>query len=112
MSERDLTSWKEIASHLGVNVRTAQRWERERGLPLRRFPGRRGRVAITKTALDVWQRTAKHDSSTSRDGVVCYRWPLSKTVMAELRVTGAPVTITHLQRLRQYLDLVHDSLQE
>jgi serine/threonine-protein kinase len=31
-----LASWKEIASYLGVSVRTAQRWERTEGLPARR----------------------------------------------------------------------------
>ena len=34
--QRPLTSWKEIASYLGKGVRTVQRWERERGLPVRR----------------------------------------------------------------------------
>jgi hypothetical protein len=111
MSEHELTSWKEIATHLGINVRTAQRWERERRLPVRRLPGGRGRVATTITALDAWQRTAKSDTQNSHSGVVCYRWPLSKTVTAELRVTGAPLTTEHLTRLRQYLDLVNDSIQ-
>lgn len=31
-----LTSWKEIAAHLGVSVRTVQRWESKEGLPVRR----------------------------------------------------------------------------
>ena len=31
---RELNSWTEIAHHLGVNVRTAQKWERERRLPV------------------------------------------------------------------------------
>jgi hypothetical protein len=30
------TSWKEIAKYLGKGVRTAQRWEHEAGLPIRR----------------------------------------------------------------------------
>ena len=29
-----LDSWKEIARHLGRDVRTVMRWERERGLPV------------------------------------------------------------------------------
>jgi TolB-like protein/Tfp pilus assembly protein PilF len=36
LPERRLTSWKEIAAHLGVSVRTAQRWEVAEGLPIRR----------------------------------------------------------------------------
>lgn len=31
-----LNSWKEIAAHLGASVRTAQRWERNEGLPVHR----------------------------------------------------------------------------
>jgi hypothetical protein len=31
-----LTSWKDIATHLGKGVRTVQRWEGELGLPVRR----------------------------------------------------------------------------
>lgn len=41
--ERELSSWKEIAAHPGVSVRTAQDRERSRGLPVRRLPGVRRR---------------------------------------------------------------------
>lgn len=34
--DRGLTSWKEIAAYLGVSVRTAQRWEANEELPVRR----------------------------------------------------------------------------
>lgn len=36
MPQGQLTSWKEIAAHLGVSVRTAQRWETTENLPVRR----------------------------------------------------------------------------
>lgn len=49
-----LTSWKEIAAHFGVTVRTAQKWEAERGLPVERRPGPRGRVYADPAALDAW----------------------------------------------------------
>jgi hypothetical protein len=106
----ELITWKEIANHLGVNVRTAQRWERERGLPVRRLPGRSGRLVVARAALDVWQRTAQTTSRSPHE-VACYRWPLSPRVTAELRLHGAPLTLDHLNRLRQYLDLVQQSLQ-
>jgi hypothetical protein len=32
-----LSSWKEIAAYLGKGLRTVQRWERKRGLPVRRI---------------------------------------------------------------------------
>jgi hypothetical protein len=50
-----LSSWKEIASHLGVTVRTAQKWEEERGLPVHRLPGPRGPVSATVAELDKWR---------------------------------------------------------
>ena len=49
-----LNSWKEIAAHLGVTVRTAQKWERSRGLFVRRFPGSRGPVFAWAGELDEW----------------------------------------------------------
>jgi excisionase family DNA binding protein len=88
----ELITWKEVANHLGVNVGTAQRWEHERDLPVRRLPGRGGRLVISRAALDAWQRNAKSNPSHSRDEVACYRWPLSSHVTAELRLHGAPLT--------------------
>jgi Domain of unknown function (DUF4118) len=56
-TSRQLTSWKEIADYLEVNVRTAQRWEQEKGLPVRRFSGERGRVVAIPDQLDHWKAT-------------------------------------------------------
>lgn len=54
--ERDrLDSWKEIAEHVGRDVRTAIRWEHERGLPVHRVPGgRRGAVFAFRHEIDEW----------------------------------------------------------
>jgi excisionase family DNA binding protein len=52
---RPLTSWKEIADYLGVTVRTAQRWEKERKLPVWRPPGGRGQVSASITDLQNWK---------------------------------------------------------
>jgi len=108
MESRELTSWKEIAGFLGVNVRTAQKWETERKLPVRRLPGGRGRVAADVPALDAWKRTTPDEQSVP--GAV-YRWPLSKDLMAELRITGGTVTPAHLEVLRQYLELAKNAVQ-
>jgi len=54
----ELTSWKEIADFLGIGVRTAQSWERNRGLPVRRFPGEKSRVSAIPAELERWKRTA------------------------------------------------------
>src|ERR1051326_8246618 len=50
-----LTSWKEIATYLGREVRTVIRWEKERGLPVHRVPGGQGRSVFAFTdELDRW----------------------------------------------------------
>jgi hypothetical protein len=105
---RELTSWKEIAAFLGVNVRTAQKWEEERKLPVRRLPGGRGRVAVDIAALDAWKRTSPDE--VAPPGAV-YRWPLSKDLIAEVRITGGTVTPAHLEILRQYLELAKNAVQ-
>jgi hypothetical protein len=50
-----LDSWKEIASYLGREVRTAQRWERREGLPVQRqFHVKGGTVWAFKHEIDAW----------------------------------------------------------
>ena len=50
-----LDSWKEIARHLGRDVRTVMRWERERGLPVYRLSGaKRSVVYAFREELDQW----------------------------------------------------------
>ena len=45
-----LHGWKEISAFLGVSVRTAQRWERVSGLPVRRIQAQRGHSAFASAA--------------------------------------------------------------
>jgi hypothetical protein len=52
-----LAGWKEIGHHLGVDARTAQRWERERGLPVERVDAG-ARVTADPSALDHWREAA------------------------------------------------------
>ena len=66
---RVLNSWKEIATFLRVSVRTAHMWEAERGLPVKRLPGRRGMVWADVAELDAWRESAgqannDHESET------------------------------------------------
>lgn len=60
-----LSSWKEIAEYLGIAVRTAQMWERERGLPIRRLPGARGPVSVEVAALEAWRYSRRAESPPS-----------------------------------------------
>ena len=56
-AHKQLTSWKDIADYLGVSVRTAQKWESERGLPVRRLSGEKGRVWADPALLDRWRQS-------------------------------------------------------
>jgi CheY-like chemotaxis protein len=50
-----LSSWKEIAIYLGKGVRTAQRWESELGLPVRRPNASNRHVVVAlRSELDQW----------------------------------------------------------
>lgn len=52
-----LHGWKEIAAYLGRDERTAKRWEKQRGLPVRRIPGSgRANVYILLPELEAWLR--------------------------------------------------------
>src|SRR5512141_3152257 len=70
-----LESWKEISRYLNRDIRTIQRWERERGLPVRRIPGgEKPRVYAIKSELDDWRRTGGiHIASASDRGMAATR---------------------------------------
>lgn len=54
-SRARLNSWKDIASYLEKDVRTVIRWEKERGLPVHRWPGgSRPGVFAYKDEIDQW----------------------------------------------------------
>lgn len=66
-SPAELSSWKEIAQRLQVSVRTAQLWEKDRGLPVRRVPGKRGRVYLRIADLEAWLARADDGVSAPSD---------------------------------------------
>jgi len=52
---RRLDSWKAIAQYLQRDVRSVQRWEHARGLPVHRLPGEKsGAVFAYESELDAW----------------------------------------------------------
>jgi hypothetical protein len=50
-----LNGWKEIAAYLGKGVRTAQRWEKDYQLPIRRLGRQGGEIVIaSRRELEAW----------------------------------------------------------
>jgi tetratricopeptide (TPR) repeat protein len=78
-AQHRLTSWKEIASFLGRDERTAKRWEATRGLPVRRIPGT-GRSSVFAYAeeIEAWMRTGASQQPA-------YAEPPEETAKAETR---------------------------
>ncbi|MEI9967650.1 MAG: helix-turn-helix domain-containing protein [Terracidiphilus sp.] len=63
-----LDAWKEIAAYLRRSERTVKRWERERGLPTHRLPGKGRSSVFTYTGeLDEWLKSAKDVDATELD---------------------------------------------
>ena len=59
-----LNGWKEIGRYVGRDTRTVERWEKLRGLPVRRVPGaRRATVYALITELDEWLESGKKEES-------------------------------------------------
>ena len=72
MGEKPLQSWKEIAAYLDRETRTARRWEKTQGLPVRRHgDSSRASVYAYPSELDAWRaahkpRAAEEPSPTMR----------------------------------------------
>lgn len=63
-----IQGWKEIAAFLGRDERTAKRWEKQRGLPVRRIPGTgRANVYVLVSELEAWLALAETPAETSHD---------------------------------------------
>ena len=77
-ASRELHTWKEIAEYLSVTPRTAQLWERDRGLPVRRLPGEGGRVLARTSELERW----KLGPEQADDAVAPRRRPVAWLVLA------------------------------
>lgn len=81
-SQNEFTSWKEIAEHLGVNVRTAQKWEQDLGLPVRRMPGAKGRVSADRAEIVAWQQRTKVKPGRWESVRFLQRYAVAATVAA------------------------------
>ena len=64
-----LNGWKEIAASLGRSVRTVQRWEKDFGLPVRRFGlSKPESVFAFPREIDAWLETAQGISARTGAG--------------------------------------------
>src|SRR5947209_4093223 len=66
-----LDSWKEIAVYIGRDIRTAMRWEKERGLPVHRVPGNgvRQPVFAYKLELDKWLKQRESGAASTEQQI-------------------------------------------
>ena len=72
LEPRILHSWKEIAAHVGMGLRTVQRYERLFGMPVRRHAGSRSAVFAFAGELDAWMKSARlMAKSPAADGQRC-----------------------------------------
>jgi hypothetical protein len=70
-----LNSWKEIAGFLRVDVKTAQRWESSRGLPVRRLPGEgRKTVFAFQDEIEGWLANGTGGAAEVEQVVSRRRW--------------------------------------
>jgi hypothetical protein len=66
-----LDGWKDIASYLGRDVRTVQRWEKSLGLPVQRVQdSKSGSVHAFRSEIDAWRRERGRKISHERSSVV------------------------------------------
>jgi serine/threonine-protein kinase len=82
-----IDSWKEISRYLNRDVRTLQRWERTRGLPVRRMPGgAKPGVYAVRSELDAWRRTRGIHLASAEDAGAAPATPPSVAVLPFLNL--------------------------
>lgn len=106
-NQRTLEGWKEIAGHFRVSIRTVQQWEAERGLPVQRMAGGRGRVWAEVGELDAWRA-----KQVSPPPVALTARPVWVAIAAILVAAAAVVIgVAAWQGSSAAADAVHDGRQ-
>jgi hypothetical protein len=99
-----LSGWKAIGNYLGKGVRTAQRYERHFGLPVRRPSGKScGAVLAARDEIDAWMGTTH-----MRNGSLHDRITLEALF---LEVTALKRHIEDIQPLREQTNELSSELQ-
>jgi len=71
LSDKKLVSWKEIAVHLGCEIRTVQRWEKTEGLPVKRHEHlKKSTVYAYASELDEWFKTRQPKPDPEADAAI------------------------------------------
>src|SRR6266403_1192922 len=70
MSDDRFDGWNGIGKYIDRDARTAQRWEKEKKLPVRRFGGVKSRVYAFRSELDNWLRQSETAGSQLQDDLV------------------------------------------
>lgn len=97
--QQRLDSWKEIAEYLRHDVRTAIRWEKEKGLPVHRLPGRsRSCVFAYPHEIDAWMGDGHpshvHDpQGPPPEAVEASPLPSAESRIPRYRIRGLPLII-------------------
>lgn len=104
MPDQWLTSWKEIAAHLGVSVRTAQRWEATEGMPVQRhLHSRLSSVFADRAELNRWWESRPAGGRTHSIAVLPFE-SLSRDEESEILGDGLTeeliTTLSQVRRLR------------
>src|SRR5467141_1435678 len=80
LPEKKLVSWKEIAAHLGREVRTVQRWETTEGLPVHRHEHtKKSTVYAYPSELDEWVKKRQPVDDPEADAAFAREQELSGT---------------------------------
>lgn len=88
---KKLDSWGEIASYLGREVRTVQRWERTEGLPVRRHEHKKKSTVYAFTGeLDAWIKKRQPNDDPEADDAFAREQELSGTD-SPIEIVAPPV---------------------
>jgi TolB-like protein/Tfp pilus assembly protein PilF len=103
---KKLDSWGEIASYLGREVRTVQRWERAEDLPVHRHEHKKKSTVYAYTGeLDAWfKRRQPKDDPAADAAFVPEPEPIDKPSGPEINSTLAPPAVPVVAEPRQAPD--------
>jgi DNA-binding NarL/FixJ family response regulator len=70
---QELWTWELISKYLGITLRTAQTWERSRGLPVHRSSHSEQTVFTTCEELDNWKSSNEHNTRDKTEEIQSWK---------------------------------------